>query len=266
MPTKVSKRNLLKNNRVPFIYKWTEVSTGKWYIGSRTAEGCHPSDGYITSSTLVHSLIVSNPSDWTREILSIGVNQDEILALERQLLQSLNARMDPMSFNDTNAESNFVASTKGSVCINDGVNEKFVSSKLVDSWISLGWKRGRTESNKKAIGSTMTKRRKESPSEWTGLIGSDNSSAKSYIFTSPTGENFSVVGEFRQFCNSKGLSPNTMIKAMKEGWIPRRGVCSGWKVSNLTTGKTTYRDTENHGFAHSGESNPYYGGKKSNNK
>ena len=256
MSTRVSKRNLLKNNRVPFIYKWTEVSTGKWYIGSRTAEGCHPSDGYVTSSALVYSLIVSNPSDWTREILNIGVDQDEILALERQMLQSLNARMDPMSFNDTNAESNFVTSTKGCVCINDGANEKFVSSMLVDSWISLGWKRGRSASNKKAIGSTMARRREERKDNWGSVKGEKNNKTKHWKLISPTNVEFVFHGSINDFCNSRGISADTMKKAIREGWIPKRGSCAGWQGFDLDTGRGTVRDTLNHGEARRGVNNP----------
>ena len=42
---------------VAFLYKWIEISTDKWYIGSRTANGCHPTDGYICSSKIVKPLI-----------------------------------------------------------------------------------------------------------------------------------------------------------------------------------------------------------------
>ena len=32
-----------------FLYKWTHIPTQKWYVGSRTAVGCHIDDGYICS-------------------------------------------------------------------------------------------------------------------------------------------------------------------------------------------------------------------------
>jgi hypothetical protein len=38
---------------IPFVYKWTELSTGKWYIGAHYSKGCHPEDGYICSSKTV---------------------------------------------------------------------------------------------------------------------------------------------------------------------------------------------------------------------
>ena len=33
-----------------YLYKWTNTTNKKWYIGSRTKEGCHPNDGCICSS------------------------------------------------------------------------------------------------------------------------------------------------------------------------------------------------------------------------
>lgn len=53
-----------------FVYKWTNIPTGKWYIGVRTKNGCHINDGYICSSKIVKPLILSNPSDWKRDILA----------------------------------------------------------------------------------------------------------------------------------------------------------------------------------------------------
>jgi hypothetical protein len=27
-----------------FVYKWTQISTNKWYVGSRTAKNCYVGD------------------------------------------------------------------------------------------------------------------------------------------------------------------------------------------------------------------------------
>ena len=29
-----------------FLYRWTHVTTGMWYVGSRTAAECHPENGW----------------------------------------------------------------------------------------------------------------------------------------------------------------------------------------------------------------------------
>ena len=57
---------------VAFVYRWTELSTRKWYIDLRARVSCHPNDGYLCSSRIVKPLIKENPADWHREILITG--------------------------------------------------------------------------------------------------------------------------------------------------------------------------------------------------
>lgn len=89
-----------------FVYKWTHLPTGKWYIGSRTAKGCHPEDGYISSSQLIKPLIKQNPTEWKREIIEIG-GPEEMIKLETTLLESVDAKNNPMSFNQHNGDGKF---------------------------------------------------------------------------------------------------------------------------------------------------------------
>ena len=93
----------------PYLYRWTELPTGKWYIGSRTRKGCHVDDGYICSSKVVKPLILSNPENWKREILVIGdADQSRyIVEMESFLLGVLDAKNDPMSYNQHNGDGKF---------------------------------------------------------------------------------------------------------------------------------------------------------------
>ena len=91
---------------IAYIYRWTQKSTGKWYLGARGMKGCHPDDGNICSSKLVKPLIISNPDDWVREILYTGPPEN-IFDIEAQMLTSLNAKEDPMSFNKHNGDGSF---------------------------------------------------------------------------------------------------------------------------------------------------------------
>lgn len=96
-----------KNKKtVAFVYKWIELSTQKWYIGSRTANGCHPDDGYICSSKTVKPMIQSNPQDWVRVILETG-SPAEMRELESELLITLDAKNAPMSYNMHNGDGKF---------------------------------------------------------------------------------------------------------------------------------------------------------------
>lgn len=92
---------------IAFLYKWTHLPSGKWYIGSRSANGCHPNDGYLCSSEIVKPLILENRNEWNREILVLG-NSDYIVDLENQYLKKLDAKNDPMSFNRHNGDGIYV--------------------------------------------------------------------------------------------------------------------------------------------------------------
>jgi hypothetical protein len=89
-----------------YVYKWTEHSTGKWYIGSRTGKNCHLDDGYICSSNTVKPLIKANPGNWSRQIICIG-HPSDMLELEFRYLTALDAVNDPMSYNQSNGGYNF---------------------------------------------------------------------------------------------------------------------------------------------------------------
>ena len=103
-----------------FVYKWIHLPTGKWYIGSRTAKGCHPQDGYISSSQLIKPLIKQNPTEWKREVIKTG-SPEEMIKLEITLLESLDAKHNPMSFNQHNGDGKF---TRTGVKVSDDTRKK----------------------------------------------------------------------------------------------------------------------------------------------
>lgn len=87
-----------------YVYKWTHISSGKWYIGSKSAKGCHPSnhEKYICSKEIVKNLILENRHEWKYEIWDTG-NPADIRKLESKYLRLLNAKNNPMSFNESNS-------------------------------------------------------------------------------------------------------------------------------------------------------------------
>jgi hypothetical protein len=86
-----------------FVYKWIHKPTGMWYIGSRTAKGCHINDGYICSSKIVKPMILEKPEEWERYILHTGTPND-MRKMETLLLVEANAKKNRMSFNRSNNE------------------------------------------------------------------------------------------------------------------------------------------------------------------
>jgi group I intron endonuclease len=106
-----------------YLYKWTELSTNKWYVGSRTAKGSYPNDGYICSSKIVKPLIQQNPSNWIREILCVS-DAKYIRDLECKYLTLLNAQKDPISYNQSNATGRPTHNKPHSVASKELIKEK----------------------------------------------------------------------------------------------------------------------------------------------
>lgn len=242
----------------PFIYKWIHIPSGMWYIGSRTAKGCHPNDGYVCSSLVVEPMIVESPADWKREILEVGHDSGIIRKRETAILQLLNAKKDPMSFNKCNADGFFTWTTEGTICINNGTVERFIKQDQLAYFIAGDWVIGRADSNKKQIGETVSKLRAKNPDNWPPRRGKENNRSTNWRLISPAGEIFEFCGGLNEVCDSKGISANTIKKAVREGWRPRRGLCAGWQAFNLDENIGTTRDTLNHSESHSGQNNPWY--------
>ena len=89
-----------------FVYKWMHLPTLRWYIGSRTAQGCCPADGYICSSRLVRPLVESAESEWIRTVVATGDPKD-MLELETVILELFDAKNDPRSYNQHNGDGRF---------------------------------------------------------------------------------------------------------------------------------------------------------------
>lgn len=90
-----------------YLYRWTQKSTNKWYVGSRTEKFCHPDDGYICSSKTVEPMILENKDGWVREVLVIG-DKNYIVELESSYLKLIDAKGDSMSFNMHNGDGKFI--------------------------------------------------------------------------------------------------------------------------------------------------------------
>jgi len=92
---------------IGYVYEWTELSTGKLYIGRRTRKGCHPGDGYICSSKIVKPMILKNPDNWSRHVICESEDLDFIKQVEMRWLQLLDAARNPMMYNLSNGDLKF---------------------------------------------------------------------------------------------------------------------------------------------------------------
>jgi hypothetical protein len=110
-----------------YLYKWTHIPSQKWYVGSRTRDGCHPDDGYVCSSKIVKPMILEHRDEWCREILVIG-NPTYIRELERDYLVAIDAQNDTSSFNRNNA-TGIMSFAKGSM---NPMHDPIVKQKVID--------------------------------------------------------------------------------------------------------------------------------------
>lgn len=83
--------------RMGFVYKWTNIINGHWYIGSHSGS---ETDNYIGSGVAFrHAYAKYGSSAFQREVLYRG---DDFKEVERRFLNELDARNDPNSYNIIN--------------------------------------------------------------------------------------------------------------------------------------------------------------------
>jgi len=125
-----------------YVYKWTHLPTMKWYVGSRTANGCHPDDGYVCSSKIVQPLIKGLTNEWKRKVIATG-DAIEMLTLEEEILMTFDARNDQRSFNRTNNVMRKDGRTvKGKKRIYLGADQLTVTDTELPLFLKLGWQQG----------------------------------------------------------------------------------------------------------------------------
>lgn len=96
----------MSTTTVAYVYKWHNIHTLAWYVGSRAGVGAHPNDNYISSSKHVTPLIKQNPTDWIKTIIGVGAPK-EMRVLEAEILTAMDAKRDPRSWNMHNGDGKF---------------------------------------------------------------------------------------------------------------------------------------------------------------
>lgn len=221
----------LSNKPYGFIYK-TVLPDGRYYLGQHKIISHSTMDlTYFGSGVIIKDYIKKyGKTCLTREILKFGYSFEEMNLLEKEYITETILN-DPLNINlDLGGKNKFTRHSD--VC--------------------------------KKIGKTISKLRKENPSNWKIRTGKENNKSINWKLISPNGVEYITCGGLKTICENLGLSVNTLKLAYKEGWIPRRGVCAGWKIFNMDTGKGTNRDTRNHGEYIKGLNNPWFKFKRGN--
>lgn len=99
------------NIYTPYTYLITFLPTGQRYYGSRTKQGCQPSDLwnlYYTSSKTVRQLIDQyGCGAFTTEIRRTFATRDQALLWEHRVLRRVNAARNPEYLNKNNGDHRF---------------------------------------------------------------------------------------------------------------------------------------------------------------
>jgi len=96
----------MMSDRTCYVYKFTYLPNLMWYVGVRSSKGCHPNDGYQSSSKIVKASVKANPELWKKEIIDTGTIED-MRQLEAEILQLVDAANDKRSFNKHNSAAKF---------------------------------------------------------------------------------------------------------------------------------------------------------------
>jgi len=158
---------------IAYVYKWTNLKTLQWYIGSRTKKGCHPNDGYICSSKSVKPLIIENVTNWKREIISTG-NSKDMLELEQLILQTVDAKNDPRSLNKHNGDGlfNSTGHNKGKKTVYKDNLYKRIKPEFLEEYLSSGWILGTPKCVKDKISISTTGKTKPGHTKGGPKLGS----------------------------------------------------------------------------------------------
>ena len=90
---------------IPYVYRLTDLETGKRYIGSRYAKVCEPTDlgiTYFTSSKTVAPLFRENPERFEKQIIATGT-VDYVINVEKSLIDLYGAVLSEDFYNRTNS-------------------------------------------------------------------------------------------------------------------------------------------------------------------
>jgi len=206
-----------------FIYK-TILPDGRYYIGQhkiishRTLDPLYFGSGVV----LVDYIKSKGKAALVREILEFGFSHNEMNLLETKYITD-DVLHDPLNIN-----------------LDYGGRNIFSRYQEVNV----------------RIGKKISELRNLNPTNWPSRRSHENNKSVNWKLIAPDGKEYNICGGLKQFCKEHGISPNTIKKAIREGWIPRRGSCAGWQAFNLDENIGTTRNTLNYGQARSGINNP----------
>lgn len=199
-----------------FLYKTTNVLTGRYYIGVHST--CDLNDGYLGSGTLLKASIRKYGRELHfREILEFAETREEVFLLEKQTV-NLSLLADPMCLN-------LAHGGRGPML---GLKHSDAAKQLIAKAASKSRKGTKMSATVRILfdrtGTTHTLEAKQKIGE-----ASSNREAETWLVRTPANEIIEVTN-LRQFCIKQGLGYTTMHLSLKAGRPTTSGRNIGWQL------------------------------------
>jgi len=204
---------------IAYVYKWTNLETLQWYVGSRTRKNCHPNDGYICSSKTVEPLIIENSKNWKKEIIATGAPK-EMRLLEQEILTFFDAVSDPRSLNRHNATPKFNGA------VNLGIKKSTNHAQKLRTHLAkqnIVYRKGKLGT---FLGKTHTR---ESLKQMSLIKSGTNNPNNKWIIISPEGKQYHTPFDAAKDNNCSHTTIYRWCKNQLNGWIMQENQIKGNK-------------------------------------
>ena len=221
---------------IPFVYRIKELSTGRFYIGVKTAKGCHPNilgrkvNGYWTSSKIVAPKWKNDPLSFKIVDIIVCNCIEEALELEEFILTEADVVNSENYLNMNIGGRVFSTAGRSLSQSHRETLSKFHSGKVISDEQRLAISKAN-----KGISRHSAEVRKGVAVK----LKENSNAARTYIFISPIGVEYVVVG-LKEFIKAHNLPDrNTIVRFLNSGKIPapdqfrgeRRDRLTGWEIS-----------------------------------
>jgi hypothetical protein len=165
--------------KIPFVYQWENINTGKKYLGSHYG---YLNDGYISSSKYFNEHYSKEPKNFKRVILKICSSRKEALDKERELLYFANSAKSEEYYNLHNESG-------------------------------LGWSHHEDPNLSKIYYERISKSKKGKPAPNKNVPMKDEQKDKlsdTWVVSGPNIQDSIEIKNMLQFCKENNLNPSAM--------------------------------------------------------
>lgn len=233
-------QKLKMNNKIHYIYKITNKTNGKFYIGKHSQLENESFINYYGSGKLINAAIKKyGKNNFIKEIIEV-CEEEKLDEREKYWINYYNATKVGYNLSLGGEGGN---STLGTKVYTDGKNKTYIrQDDVIPKGFYLGvpqhsieqrikmsismkgknknnvpWNKGRNISDYRVKQNAYNA--KQTMIKNGILKGANNPRAKTYIFIDPNGNKYEVIGNLRNFCKDNNISMNLACKFVNKGKI-----------------------------------------------